>query len=167
MNKTFILLFACFHIFIKSQKTSTDSISELPPAPSYPTDRKLPDPYEGVSIHDAPKDVVGKMNLEKVVFKPDQPAEFPGGIKALKQKIYETVDPYNLAGFIHWGTVYIIIDDKGKINDLYVQTASNNLKAEMKSSLEKIKTRWKPAQRKGMRVNSLFSFPVSFNFNVE
>ncbi|MBL1221665.1 hypothetical protein JET18_12515 [Chryseobacterium sp. L7] len=167
MNKTFILLFACFHIFIKSQETSTDNTSQLPPAPGYPADRKLPDPYKGVSVHDAPKDVVGKMNLEKVVFQPDQPAEFPGGIKALKQKIYETVDPYNLTDFIHWGTVYIIINDTGKIADIFVQTASNNLKAEMKTALEKIKTRWKPAQRKGMRVNSLVSFPVSFNFNVE
>ena len=94
-------------------------------------------------------------------------ADFPGGISRLRMIISENMDLSSIEGDIK-GTVTakinFIIDVNGNIKNI---EASGNNKAfndEAIRTIKSIKTKWLPAKKDGIPVESSFSYPMSATF---
>lgn len=154
------------------QKTESGNYA-YPPAPGY--NKNYPSPYEknkgkipasSYTPAEFPKEIIGKMDLRDVVFEPELPAEFPGTIKELRNKINENFDKKEYGKVDHTSVafIYLIINQEGAIFDIYVSGPDQDFNQLLKLAVEKIKTPWKPALNNKKEVKTLIQLPFRMYF---
>lgn len=166
MNNFFLLFFLYFGIFTNAQSKSDSG--NYPPAPGY--NKSYPSPYDKKKTSDPvapPEAIVGKMDLKDVFTQADQPAEFPGSYNGFRKKIIEN---FNRKGYD--GTekpfsamIYLIIDQKGLISDIYIAGPENHFNQSLKEAIKKIDTPWKPAVHEQKEVKFLMQIPLKLYFD--
>ncbi|MGN7707809.1 hypothetical protein [Chryseobacterium sp. 22543] len=116
-----------------------------------------------------PKDFFENYKPDYDIIKAYQSAAIPGGMKAFRKDVLESL--YN---YLDWesynpkGTFIIsfAIDENGDIVNVDLEPKVENNKIlleDVKFALKKIKGKWSPAKTKGVPVSSWFRMPINFN----
>lgn len=173
MKKIALLISIYIGISMQCQKTQATNYNDSPPAPAYTKD--YPSPYERNKMKAAenssipayiPKDVIKNMDLRDVVFQPSLSPEFPGGINNFRMKVYQNFDTsaYGKTEHVAQANIFLIINQKGSISDIYVAGEEPEFNNLVKAAVEKTKTSWKPAMNNQVNVKTLIRFSFGMNF---
>lgn len=111
-------------------------------------------------------EVIVVHDVEKVYFRPDEKATFPGGEKAFDEYLHKTLEyPSEALDKNVMGTVYavVVLDEQGNISDVSFpgKPAGYGLEEEARRILM-TSPRWNPARHGGVAVKSKFSIPITF-----
>ncbi|MBO9691222.1 hypothetical protein [Chryseobacterium sp.] len=116
-----------------------------------------------------PKDFFENYKPDYDIVKSYQSASMPGGMKAFRKDVLES-----LSNYLDWesynpkGTFLIsfAIDENGDITNVDLEPKVENNKIlleDVKFALKKIKGKWSPAKTNGTSVKSWFRMPINFN----
>lgn len=97
----------------------------------------------------------------------DTPAEFPGGMNAFRMYISNNLktDSFdNVSGKLK-ADIKFKITTEGKIQDITATGSNTAFNNEMIRVIKSIKTKWKPATRKGQPVDNWFTFPMNMQIH--
>lgn len=167
---------------LKGPKGFPDAYRDLfPEIHPVATKEKLPDDlFNGVippkyySDHDvvAPPPVEAPRNRQEpeIYMIVDEPAEFPGGMTALKKYIEDHLQyPPSAKELAIQGKVYVkfVVSDKGKISSIEVKKGIPDCPDCDKEALRMLKEMpdWIPGKTNGKPVKSYFHLPVTFKIN--
>lgn len=95
-----------------------------------------------------------------------KPAEYPGGLMALRKDIAEKINTNRIKGVK--GTIaskaIFTVNIKGSIENIKVTGDNIDFNYEVERAIKSLKTKWKPAESNGVPVNSNFGFPTALTF---
>ncbi|REC80470.1 hypothetical protein DRF60_01815 [Chryseobacterium elymi] len=105
--------------------------------------------------------------LESVVsplLETDIPAEFPGGMTALRRHISSEFDHsrLNASGKLKSVTKFLIHPD-GSMSSISTTGDEPSMNKEMTRVIKRIKTKWKPAMRNGQPIKTWYEIPMSIS----
>ncbi len=103
---------------------------------------------------------------ETLFSKDDKPAEYPGGMMALRKDVADKIKTNRIRPIkgILVSKAKFIFNIKGKIENIVVTGDHPDLNREIERAIKSLKTRWKPAESRGIIVRSYYSFPVTLEF---
>lgn len=143
---------------LKNRKIKDSAIPTAPPIPPTPV-AAPPDAPLPPTIEDIP-----------AVVQQDEPAQFPGGLNALRILIGNTFDKSTIIKPEGKMTVIsstkMLIDENGKMSAIEVNSINPSFAKEIKRTIEKIgeTNTWIPAKKDGKPVKSYFKIPVTMAF---
>lgn len=142
----------------KNRKIKDSAIPTAPPIPpppvAAPSDAPLPPTTEEIPA----------------VVQQDEPAQFPGGLNALRILIGNTFDNSSIIKPEGKMTVIsstkMLIDENGKMSAIEVNSINPSFAKEIKRTIEKIgeTNAWIPAKKDGKPVKSYYKLPVTMAF---
>jgi len=94
-----------------------------------------------------------------------KPAEFPGGINALYQKIIHNFDKSKIdtaLGPVRGVAIFTVTED-GSMDNIKVDCTNENVKEAFLKALQKVNVKWIPAMEKGIKKKSLFRLPLMWS----
>lgn len=143
----------------KNKKIKDSAIPSAPPIPptpvAAPTDVPLPPTIEEIPV----------------VVQKDEPAQFPGGLKRVRDLIMQYFDITKIASkkgekSHERADVKILVDEDGKMNTLEVNSSNEEFAKEVKQTMLKIASEntWIPGKKDGKPVKSYYKIPVTMAF---
>jgi len=94
----------------------------------------------------------------------DVPAEFPGGMAALRRHISSEFDHSRLAGSGKMKSVTkFLIHPDGSMSSISTTGDDLSMNKEMTRVIKRIKTKWKPAMRNGKPIKTWYEIPMSIS----
>lgn len=99
----------------------------------------------------------------------NKPAEYPGGMMALRKDIADRIrtKKINVGGIE--GTITarakFIVNIKGKIEDITVTGDNADFNKEIERAIKSLKAQWKPAESKGRIARSYYTFPLTIKLD--
>lgn len=94
----------------------------------------------------------------------DIPAEFPGGMPALRKHLASEFDASNISGSGTFKsiTTFLILKD-GSMSSISTTGDNPSLNKEMTRAVKRIKTKWKPVIRNGQPIEMIYRIPMTMN----
>lgn len=94
----------------------------------------------------------------------ETPAEYPGGMDALRKYIFNEFNIENIksSGVITSVTKFVVSAD-GSIESATAKGDNKDMNQEMERIIKSIKIKWKPAQSKGRPVKYMVTVPITIN----
>lgn len=105
------------------------------------------------------------LDPKKIHTEVDQLAEFPGGIKAFRQKITDAFDRSKIteSGILKTQITFVV-EISGKITDVKAIGMSNDFNEETLRAVKSILNLWSPAKIDNKSVRYLYRLPVKMEF---
>ncbi len=107
-----------------------------------------------------------KVSTTEVYDTVDQSSEFPGGLKAFRQKVnsnFDTSDFEGEGGQIKTEITFVVERD-GSITDVVAKGPNRDFNAEAERTVRSIKNKWTPAKVNGQSVRSRYRLPLTMAF---
>src|SRR5690606_8135388 len=96
----------------------------------------------------------------------DQSSEFPGGLKAFRQKVMNNFDGSAMEG--EGGSIEaditFVVERDGSITDVVAKGPNRDFNAEAVRTIKSIKNKWTPAKLNGQTVRSRYRLPLTMAF---
>lgn len=97
-------------------------------------------------------------------------AEYPGGMMELRKDIAKKLKINKIKGIegkkgILFSQAKFIINIKGRIEGIVVIGDDVDFNAEVERAIKSLRTRWKPAEHKGVLVRSYYRVPFTLTMN--
>ena len=124
------------------------------------------DPFDPTKITDTKgKGGTGIIEIkkdDKPVDVVDEPAEFPGGIPALREFIRDNIDLNMIEGSAKVSLKFVV-DTDGTISSVIVTKTSDDCKSCEKAAIKVVKSmpNWKPGKVNGKEVKSYYRLPIN------
>lgn len=121
----------------------------------------------------APSDAPIPPTTEEIpaVVQQDEPAQFPGGLKRVRDLIMQYFDIAKIPSkkgekSVERADVKILVNEDGKMSTLEVNSSNNEFAKEVKQTMLKIaaENTWIPGKKDGKPVKSYFKIPVTMAF---
>ncbi|WP_106917860.1 energy transducer TonB [Chryseobacterium aurantiacum] len=94
----------------------------------------------------------------------ETPAEFPGGMDALRKYIYQEINISNIkSSGVLTSVTKFVVGTNGNIESVSAKGDNKDMNQEMERVIKSIKIKWKPAQSSGRPVKYWVTVPTTIN----
>ncbi|MFP3832621.1 energy transducer TonB [Chryseobacterium sp. SIMBA_028] len=94
----------------------------------------------------------------------ETPAEFPGGMDALRKYIYQEINISNIkSSGVFTSVTKFVVNTNGNIESVSAKGDNKDMNQEMERVIKSIKIKWKPAQSQGLPVKYWVTLPTTIN----
>ncbi|MBP2617373.1 hypothetical protein [Chryseobacterium jejuense] len=96
---------------------------------------------------------------------PDTPADYPGGMNALRKDISQLFDSskFEYSSGIFKSMTKFDVNPDGSISSISTTGNSRTLNKEMDRVMKSLKTKWIPATKNGQSIKSTYQIPMTMN----